>query len=226
MKLEMNKKQKREIKRLMKSEMNKKQKIEMKKLFPLSSTLGSDMSDLNREYMKVFSDKNMPLKEIEFIKILKDHEKFLKTGGAGGSWNIMNINSLIVGIYVEKFVEPNMSKGKQAVINFRKLEQLNTININLKWANLVGIVAEKQNFNRSDLSNSLITDSHLSNSIFEKVNLENTDFSRSNMKNCCFKGANLKGADFENCDLTNADFEGAILDGSHFPGAILENIRY
>ncbi|UYP48109.1 hypothetical protein NEF87_004394 [Candidatus Lokiarchaeum ossiferum] len=188
--------------------------------FPESNLPGDDFSDVDYQYMRAAAEQSVLFSKTEWNVILSQHAEFLKTGGGGGKWETMNLNGVILGLYAG----PSVSTGAQALLNNRNLTGVNLSNIVLAYANMVGVLAQNQNFSHSNLNHILFTDSFLEGSDFSRTNLMGTDFSRSQLKGCSFRNANLKYCDFENCDLTDVDFTGAKLAHSRFPGAILKNI--
>ncbi len=189
--------------------------------FPEADLPGDDFSDVDYQYMHAAAEQSLPFSKQEWEEILSQHALFLKAGGGSGSWQTMNLNGVILGMYAG----PSVSQGAHALLNNRKLEGVNLSQINLAYANLVGVIARSQDFRDSNLNHALITDSVLVGADFSRSNLMGADFSRSNLRGCNFSRANLKYCDFENCDLTDADFTGANLSHSRFPGAILNGIK-
>ncbi|WP_457559691.1 pentapeptide repeat-containing protein [Candidatus Harpocratesius sp.] len=189
--------------------------------FPLSDKPGSDYSDVDYNHLRHIAESSTAVTTQEFRQILQKHQEFIRNGGGGGQWQTMNINGVILGIYLGK----KEIKG-QAVLNNRKLDQLKLVGISLPYANLVGILAEGMNWHKINLNHSLITDSMLKDTCFDDATCIGTDFSRSDLRNCSFKNANLKYADFENCNLMGADFTNANLKHARFPGANLVNVIY
>ncbi|MCF2141186.1 MAG: pentapeptide repeat-containing protein [Candidatus Lokiarchaeota archaeon] len=193
----------------------------LQEYFPLSDKPGSDYSDVDYKHLRHIAESSKAVTPQEFQQLLHDHKEFIKLGGGGGQWQTMNINGVILGIYLGK----KEIKG-QAVLNNRRLDQLKLAEISLPYSNLVGILAEGMDWHRINLNHSLITDSMLKNTCFDDATCIGTDFSRSDLRNCSFRNANLKYADFENCNLEGADFTGANLKNARFPGANLANVVY
>lgn len=189
--------------------------------FPESNMPGDDFSDIDYQYIYAAAEQSPLISKSDWESILVQHSGFLKAGGGGGTWQTMNLNGVILGLYAG----PSVSSGSHALLNNKNLTGVNLSCINLAYANMVGVIARNQNFSNSNLNHVLFTDSLLENSNFSKTNLMGTDFSRSKLNGCSFRSANLKYCDFENCDLTNVDFTGAKLNHSRFPGAILEGIK-
>lgn len=190
--------------------------------FPLASQKGADDSDVDRSHLRNLALQSEPITSSEFQSLLDEHKKFIKAGGGGGTWQTMNINGVIIGIYAG----PKIHQGAQAVLNNRRLELLTLSNQSLIYSNLVGILAEHQNWAGININHSLITDAMCEGTNFEGASCIGTDFSRSDLRNCNFRNSNLKYADFENCNLEGADFTGANLSHSRFPGANLNNTTY
>ena len=120
---------------------------------------------------------------------------------------------------------------------------------NLSYYNLVGV-----QFNDTDLSNVIMSNSNFSScrfvhAIMDYSDLSNGEFVRSNFiytsfinadlsngyfkkavfdsvnaRGACFREANLTGTSFRYADLTNANFEGAVLKDVDFTGAIMEGV--
>ncbi|HHE38763.1 MAG: hypothetical protein DRO88_13420 [Promethearchaeia archaeon] len=189
--------------------------------FPLSEQKGADYSDIDRIHLRKIAETSKVISPQEFQSILKNHQKFLKLDGGGGQWQTMNINGIILGIYLSKQSIPG-----QAILNNLQLDNLTLTGKFLPYANLVGILAENCDWNKVNLNHSLITDAMCQGTSFMGASCIGTDFSRSDLRRCSFRDANLKYADFENCNLEDADFTGARLEHARFPGAILKNVTY
>lgn len=189
--------------------------------FPLADQLGSSTKHIESRKMQARAYQSAALEAAEMNQIIAEHQAFLDSGGIGGEWQIIAIKGQALGVYKGK----KYDKGKQAILDMRKLDQsLELSELQLPYSSWCGVYAKFQDFSDADLTGSIITDANLEKAIFADANLENVDFSRSNLKNASFVNANLSGADFENCNLTGADFRGAILNGSQFKGAILDAV--
>ncbi|MHA1519633.1 MAG: pentapeptide repeat-containing protein [Promethearchaeota archaeon] len=189
-------------------------------IFPLADQSGSDFSDIDIKHQRILAEESAPITPTAFQTILSNHQEFLKAGGRGGDWQTMNINGVILGIYIG----PKVLRGEQAVVNNQRLDQINMKESHLPYANLVGILAENCDWGRCNINHSLMTDTMCRGTNFEAISAIGTDFSRSDLRGCNFSGANLKYADFENCQLDGADFTNAILTNARFPGANLKNV--
>jgi uncharacterized protein YjbI with pentapeptide repeats len=186
----------------------------MNQKLPHENEPGDECNDIDKRYLREIVGNSPLVSQGEWIKLQKNHQKFLKSGGAGGEWSAMNVNGIIIGVYAG----PKSSKGKMALLNNRNLEGLNFHGLELPWANLVGVLAQNFDFQKVNLRHCLVTDAFLSGSSFRNANLEGIDFSRSDLTDCDFSNANLRGADFENCLLVGSTFTGAQLEESRFPG--------
>jgi uncharacterized protein YjbI with pentapeptide repeats len=188
------------------------------KTFPLSNQKGADKSE-----MQQIAQQKTPLSEQEIKEIIQQHHQFLSTGGAGGTWQTLQLQGMVIGIYVGA----DANAGTQAVLEKRHISDVIDLQeIVLPFANFCGVYCRNQDFSEADLSHCLFTDAYLENTIFADTKLQNSDFSRANLRNVSFMNADLRNADFENCDLTKADFRGALLEGAKFPGAKLKGIIY
>ncbi len=191
-------------------------------VFPLADQTGSDFSDIDTKHLRSLAETSAPIIPSTFQTILANHQEFLKAGGGGGDWQTMNINGVILGIYLG----PKILRGEQAVVNNQRLDQITMKDIHLPYANLVGILAENCDWAGCNINHSLITDALCQGTIFQGMSAIGTDFSRSDLRGCNFSGANLKYADFENCQLEGAYFTNAILTKARFPGAQLKDVIY
>lgn len=166
-----------------------------------------------------------PMTQEEFDIKFEEHYKFIKSGGAGGSWQTFVTEGgmkrgLILGIYLGA----QGSEGEQLKLSHKNLEKLQLENISLTYADLVGVLCRNQNFKNTDLTGSLSTDSDYSGSSFERANLSNADFSRSKMINSNFRETDLTNTDMEDVDLTGSDLRGAMLDGTKFKNTLLKDV--
>lgn len=189
--------------------------------FPLSDKKGTDFSDVDYQHLRKLAENSRKIPLNEFREILTNHLRFIRSGGGGGQWQTMNINGVILGIYLGKKEVPG-----QAVLNNLRLDHLPLQETFLPYANLVGILAENCNWEGINLNHTLITDAMCRGTSFSRASCIGTDFSRSDLRDCSFRDANLKYADFENCNLEGADFTGARLEHARFPGAILKDVKY
>ena len=189
-------------------------------VFPLADQPGSDFSDVDTTHLRTLAETSTPITPAIFQPILSDHQEFLKAGGGGGNWQTMNINGVILGIYLG----PKVSRGEQAVVNNQRLDQVSMKAIHLPYANLVGILAENCDWTACNINHSLMTDAMCQGTKFKDMTAIGTDFSRSDLRGCDFSGVNLKYADFENCNLEGANFTDTILTYARFPGAILKDV--
>lgn len=192
------------------------------RLFPESSNPGNDITNINSSLMVILAEGSSPISSKEWQEILEDHQQFLETGGSGGNWETyLTDGGLVFGVYLGA----TGKEGEQAHLEHKNLEGQNLRNLQLPYANLLGVLCKNQDLSGANLSYCLLTDSVFDNTNFEGANLDGADFSRSSLRNCNFRKAILKKVDFENCDLSGSDFTGASLEGSRFPGAKLENVK-
>jgi uncharacterized protein YjbI with pentapeptide repeats len=190
--------------------------------FPLANQAGASTSGYKTKAMQEAAFAKAPLSQAEFDLMLREHDAFLASGGAGGSWQLLMINGQVFGTYKSS----GQTKGKQAIFDLLHFDQdLDLQELPLPYSSWCGAWLKYQNFSDSDLEGSLFVDAMLEKTIFADANLKGVDFSRANLKGASFMNANLSGADFENCDLRDTDFRGANLEGARFPGALLKNIR-
>nr|MDO8109968.1 pentapeptide repeat-containing protein [Candidatus Sigynarchaeota archaeon] len=202
----------------------KRGKAEIIAHFPLSSNPGGSLEGINGQTMHDLAKAGKPVSSEEWSSIIKAHEQFLASGGAGGHWETLLLSDgLVIGVYVGA----EGKQGKQADLSFLNLAKgLPFAGLKLLYANLAGIIAENIDFGGANLTGCLVTDSLLSEASFKESILRSADFSRSIMHSCNFRGANLAGADFEHSDLAGSDFTNAILDNARFPGAILDDVKF
>ncbi len=178
------------------------------------------------ETMIKFRERQDPLSQDEFDKILKEHMKFIKSGGAGVNlktrllWKSWVVKKVVFGQYLG----PEGTDGKQIALSYNNLENIKFDNISLTYADLVGVRCRKNSFKKTNLTGSILIDSNFTGSSFEGANLSKTDFSRSIMVDCSLRNVNLTDADFENVDLTGADLTGAIITPeTNFKGTIFKD---
>nr|MDO8111692.1 pentapeptide repeat-containing protein [Candidatus Sigynarchaeota archaeon] len=191
--------------------------------FPLSSEPGAIVKDIDESLMHYIASGHKPVTLEKWNSNLRDHELFLNSGGSGGIWQTFSTSGLVIGVYLKV----KGLKGKQADFMEEKLtSNLPLKGAKLRYANLLGVVAEGLDFEGADLTGSLITDALLAKSSFKKAILQKVDLSRSDLQGCIFQGADLREADLENCNLEGADFTDTILTGSRFPGANLKDVVF
>ena len=185
--------------------------------------MGSITQHIATQKMQLKAYENTPLSITQFNTIIHEHNAFLNSGGAGGTWQVLIVGGRTFGVYKNKPFE----KGQQATFDLQQINQtLPLIGIELPYSSWCGCYAKAQDFSHAILTGSLITDAQLEHSDFSNAILKNVDFSRSNLTNANFSNANVQGADFENAILTNANFKGALLNGSQFKGAILDGVKF
>jgi len=166
-----------------------------------------------------------PMTQEEFDTKLEEHNKFINSGGAGGSWQtFVTEGGMKKGLILGVYMGAKGSEGEQLKLSHSNLEKLKLDSITLTYADFVGVLCRNQNLKNTDLTGSLSTDSDYSGSNFEGANLSNADFSRSEMSNCNFNKANLTNTDMEDVDLTGSDLRGAILNGTMLKNTILKDV--
>lgn len=170
--------------------------------------------------MVILREASSPMNLEKFNEIIKEHNKFLNSGGAGGHWQTFITGGIILGVYLDA----KGSEGDQAKLSHENLEKLNLEGIVLTYADISGVLCRNQNLKGADLTGSLLTDSDFSGTNFEEANLTNADFSRSKMIGCNFRNANFTGTDLENVDLSDSDLRGAIFEGTSFKNTIMNNV--
>lgn len=198
------------------------QSIGLEKIFPQSDQLGESSKGVNQTKIRMLSKLGHQPKAAEVRTMLEAHYEFLRGGGAGGQWKVLQIGDLVIGFYDKEIT----TSGKQAIFERMNLEKVEFECLEFPFANFCGAYAVAANFKRSNLSYSLFTDATLQKVTFEEAYLKQVDFSRSDLSGACFRKANLSGADFENCNLQGADFRGAKFDTARFPGANLNGVLY
>lgn len=152
--------------------------------------------------MKLLREKALPMKPEAFKKLLEDHNEFLQSGGAGGSWKTMSIGEGPKGMVIGVYTGAGGLRGKQATPFQTNLEGLPLVGVQLPYANLIGVMCRNQNLEGANFEGTVATDSDFSGSSFKNANLRKADFSRSILLNCDFTGADLTDADFENAEVT------------------------
>jgi uncharacterized protein YjbI with pentapeptide repeats len=196
---------------------------DLKTIFPFYDVEGADTSNIQTQKMQKVAASKPPLATDEIKNMITQHHQFLSTGGAGGNWQTLLLQGMVIGIYAGA----DATSGTQAIFEKQNISsEAELQEIALPFANFCGVFCKNQDFSEANLSHCLFTDAYLENTIFAEANLQNCDFSRANLRNVSFMNADLRGTDFENCDLTNADFRGAFLEGTKFPGAVLKGVKY
>ncbi|MEO1514019.1 MAG: pentapeptide repeat-containing protein [Bacteroidota bacterium] len=189
--------------------------------FQMATQLGRSTSDIQQPLLQQRARQQQVVGPKEWQIILDNHQLFLQSGGAGGSWKPLLVNGLVIGLYEGAEVKA----GMQAQLEYRRLpDEAGFRETDLPYANLCGLHAQGVDFSTSNLSHCLFTDALLESAKFEHACLRQTDFSRARLQAANFRYADLRGADFENSDLRQADFRFANLDGARFPGARLEGV--
>ncbi len=167
-----------------------------------------------------FREKQAPITQEEFNEMLKEHEKFIDSGGAGGKWKTWVVKGVVFGQYLGS----EGLDGKQITLSYNNLEKIKLENISLTYADLVGVFCRGLNFKKINLTGSLCVDSDFTGSNFDGANLTRCDFSRSKMQGCNLKNANLTDTDLEDVDLTGTDLTGAIVtSGTSLKGTVFKN---
>jgi len=189
----------------------------------MADHIGSTTQHIATQKMQVKAYNNIPLSPSDLKNIVLEHQQFLNTGGAGGTWQVLIVGSRTFGVYKNKLHD----QGQQATLDLQHINALlPTKGLQLPYSSWCGCYAKEQNFSQTVLTGSLMTDAHLEGADFSNAILKQVDFSRSILTKANFSKADLRGADFENCILTEANFTGAILDGSQFKGAILKDVVF
>jgi uncharacterized protein YjbI with pentapeptide repeats len=191
--------------------------------FPLSSQKGRSTVGINKRRIASLSKSSKPISKKKLDQIIEKHLDFLSAGGAGGEWQTILVDGLVVGLYN---IPLDVKEGEQATFERANLSKIELANKEIPFANFCGAYKEKGDFSNANLSYCLFTDSLLEGADFHNSNLQSTDFSRANLRGANFQNANLQGVDFENCDLTGADFRNTKLKNARFPGANLEDILH
>ncbi len=189
--------------------------------FPLCDQPGSPPSGIRRSliYRLAQNGKRITSRQKEIIQ--NQHLEFLSSGGAGGKWQILQIQGITTAIYVKK----GKVAGKQASFEHSRIpERVSFKKTTFPFTNFCGAYAPTIDFSESELSYSVFIDAFLPQANFEHAALQHVDFSRANLQGTSFKNANLEHCDFEQCNLEHADFSGANLRNSRFPGAFLNDV--
>ncbi|MEM9919578.1 MAG: pentapeptide repeat-containing protein [Bacteroidota bacterium] len=197
------------------------EQVPLENTFQMAGRMGRSTADIKSSLLLQRSHRTVPVKPEEWESIVEAHRRFLSSGGAGGQWQSLLINGLVIGLY-EGAVGRS---GEQAQLEHRRLlPSVDCSKVALPYANFCGLEARRVDFSQSDFSHCLFTDARLERANFEGSLLRQSDFSRADLRGVNFRKADLRAADFENCDLRGADFRDACLEGARFPGAQLESI--
>lgn len=190
-------------------------------IFPLSWEKGASQEGLQTRRMRQMAQLSQALTMEVLEERIAEHRRFLREGGAGGQWQILRVEGLVVGIYVKE----TKSDARQLSLEYSCLAAdvdfsgLALPFVNACAAYLPGFLAEQ-----AALPYSLFTDCFLEKANFRNAQLQGLDFSRAQLVEADFRDADLTNVDFENCDLRGADFRGARIAGARFPGANLEGV--
>ena len=195
----------------------------LQSIFPLFKQEGRSTTGINKIRISNLAKNSKPVSQSQLEQILEKHFDFLSAGGAGGEWQTILVKGLVLGLYNTTF---EVKDGEQATFERANLSKVEMANREMPFANFCGVYKEEGDFQNTNLSYCLFTDSFLEGADFRSANLQNADFSRANLRFANFQNANLQGVDFENCDLSGADFRNANLFNSRFPGANLENVLH
>ena len=188
--------------------------------FPFCDQVRFSESQINKNNMKLISEKGEKISQQELEKIIEEHYQFLMSGGIGGEWKVLEIRGIVTAFYHQT---NENNKGNQANFERKNITKINFENVALPYSNFCATFAEGVDFSKSKFEKSLFTDSFLARADFANSNLIGVDFSRSDLRNANFQNAILENTDFENCDLRGANFEGANFKGATFIGALLKN---
>lgn len=191
--------------------------------FPHSNEESQSTVGINKRRIADLAKRSTPVSKSQLQQIIENHFDFLAAGGAGGKWQTILVNGLVLGIYDNPFV---VNGGVQATFERANLSKISLENKEIPFANFCGVYKENGDFRSANLSYCLFTDANLEGADFTGSNLQNTDFSRANLRYANFQNANLRGVDFENCDLAGADFRNTNLNHARFPGANLEDVLH
>ena len=191
--------------------------------FPLSYQPGSERDmDMGLIETMVDGDDEADKSESGLMEVVEQHGKFLRSGGAGGSWTLLSVSGLPLNLYQGAAG----SEGTQLVFRLKKIPNRSCLKEkDLRFADFSGCMAKEVDFSQANLEGSVATDSIFTGSLFIGSNLQKVDFSGSNLQNCDFSGADLSYADFENADCTGCDFRNAKLNNARFPGTVLRDIK-
>lgn len=189
--------------------------------FPFSYQPGSER-DMDLDFIETRVDDADEADEFGLMAMLEEHDKFLRSGGAGGSWTLLSVSGLPLNVYQGAAG----SEGTQLVLRLKKIPNQSSLKRkDLRFADFSGCMAKEVDFSQANLEGSVATDSIFTGSLFTGANLKQVDFSGSNLQNCDFSGADLSCADFENADCTGCDFRNAKLKQARFPGTVLRDIK-
>jgi hypothetical protein len=193
-------------------------RIELASTFPLADQTSS--RDMDPQLVESLGQSGDVLTTDQLSRIVAAHQRFLESGGAGGSFHMFDVSGLPLCVYTGA----EATDGEQAVFRLQNAESADLHASRLEYADLSGAFAPNADFSGAELSHSVAIDSVFRGANFAGARLANVDFSGADLRGASFKGADLSGADFECCNLSGADFTGAQLDGSRFPGATLDDV--
>lgn len=178
-------------------------------------------SDMNPTLIRTMATNNTPLSQEQVQAMLKQHQTFLESGGAGGRFERLQMAGIPINIY-----RKTSSAGTQWDTKMKQLSpQVSLSKAQLSYADFAGCLAEEVNFEGANLDGSLLTDAFLAGANFDGISARGTDFTGADLTGASFVNADLRGADFEICNCTGADFTGANLEGALFKGTTLDGIR-
>lgn len=154
-------------------------------------------------------------------EMIAEHQKFLLSGGSGGSFMRLEAAGLPLNIY-----NGSATEGTQLEIRLKKIEPGTDLSgVDLSYADLSGVMCEGVNFSGAILDGAILTDSFFANASFDNASVRNVDFSGSDLSNASFRNTNLENADFEIANCQGADFTGAHISTATFKGANLDQVK-
>lgn len=191
-------------------------------IFPLSWEKGASQEGLQVRRMRQVAQLSKALTMAVLEERIIEHRRFLREGGAGGQWQTLRVEGLVVGIYVKE----TKSEARQLSLEYSCLaKDVNFAGLALPFVNACAAYLPEFPAEQAALPYSLFTDCFLEKANFRNAQLQGLDFSRAHLVAADFRDADLSNVDFENCDLRSADFRGARIVGTRFPGANLEGVR-
>lgn len=174
----------------------------------------------NAVFMLQFALSQPALNKAQISSKIKEHQLFLRHGGAGGSFRRTLRKEYPVNYYSKK-----STKGKQFEIWMRSLDaSVSFVDCTLICANFTGSILHKCLFNCSVFDGSVFSDTQMNLCELEDASFKNVDFSNSDLSGSSFRGSDLSFASFENSNLTGVDFRGANIDQASFRSATLDGI--
>jgi uncharacterized protein YjbI with pentapeptide repeats len=130
---------------------------DLKAIFPFSNINGADASNIKTQKMQKVAASKPALTGEEIKSMIIQHHQFLSTGGAGGNWQTLLLQGMVIGIYIGA----DATSGVQAIFEKSNISlETELQEIGLPFANFCGVFCKSQDFSEANLSHCLFTDAY------------------------------------------------------------------